>query len=340
MPAATVPLSTVFCADDADVVIRAEGALDLHAHKCILSLASPILKSMFADPQTPSDPLDTLPRIDVEGSPETWENILRTIYPISNPTVDNLADLGSLLSAAQKYEMQYIVDIHKRGLENPVFIREDPLRLYAIACACGLEDQAKYVARNAELLTITRHPDLDGLHVLMTFGSYHRLISFLAERDNELHQALGGVWISLDSNCDCNTRLKEDLYNKIKENLKRPYLQAEEVYLKALEDRSRYSQPACTSPMKCSFVDSEIKAFIERVIQEREKMCDELMFEKRYVKRHPTALYPKLSSSILLFPGSYVPGDRRKSWSLATSVSKPGHFLECFRPDEICMTRF
>jgi len=282
-PAAMVPLSTVFCADDADVVIHVKGVLDFRAHKCIMSLASPTFKKMFAGPQTPPDTPDTLPHIDVDGPAETWENILRTIYPMSNPTIDDPDHLGSILFTAQEYEMQHVMDIHKMGLENRAFIQGDPLRLYAITCMCGLEDQAKYVARNAELLTITRCPDLDDLHIWMTFGSYHRLISFLAERDSEWCQALGGVWISPDSNCDCNTRLREDLYNKIKENLKRPYLQVEEVYLKALEDRSRYSQPACASP-KCLFVDSEIKVFIEHMIQERENVCDRLMFEKRYVK--------------------------------------------------------
>ena len=270
---------------------------------------------MFAGPQTPSDTPDTLPHIDVEGPAETWETILRTIYPVSSPTIDDLDDLDglvSLLLTAQEYEMQYIMDIHKKGLENRVFIREDPLRLYAIACACELEDQAKYVARNAELLTITRCPDLDGLYIWMSFGSYHRLISFLAERDHEWYQTLGGVRISLDSNCDCDTQSKEDLYNKIKQNLKRSHLQVEEVYLKALEDRSRCFQPACTSPTKCSFVDSEIKVFIERMMQEREKLCDKLMFEKRYVKPHPTAFHLKLPSSVPLFPGSYVPEDGGK----------------------------
>ena len=136
---AAVPLSTVFCADDADVVIRAAGTLDFRAHKFILSLVSPIFKDMFTVPQPPTGTPGTLPQVDVDESAETWENILRTIYPMPHPTIDNIHDLKSLLFAAKKYEMQPLVDVHKNGLGNPTFVQDVPLRLYAIACACGLE---------------------------------------------------------------------------------------------------------------------------------------------------------------------------------------------------------
>ena len=279
-----VPLSTTFCADDADMVIRAAGKLDFRVHKCILSLVSPLFEEVLTgSPQSPTDAPGILPHLDVQDSPKTWENILRTIYPMSNPTIDDLDDLESVLLVAREYQIQSIIDIHQKGLENWAFIQRDPLRLYAIACMLGFEDQAKYVARNAELLAITRRSDVSDLEGL-TVDSYHNLVSFLAERDNEWDQTLGEARISLDPNCDCNTQWKESLYNKVKKNLKRPYLRTEEIYLKALEDRWRYPQPACTSVIKCSFPSLEIKTFIERMMKEREKVCDKLVYEKRYVK--------------------------------------------------------
>ena len=81
-PTADVPLSTDFCADDADLIIRAAGTLDFRVHKLILSLASPFFKDMFTLPQPPSDTPETLPHVDVQESPKTWENILQTIYPL------------------------------------------------------------------------------------------------------------------------------------------------------------------------------------------------------------------------------------------------------------------
>ena len=68
---AAIPLSTVFCADDADVVIRTAGPLDFHVHKPILSLVSPVFKAMFTLPQPPTNTPDTLPHIDVEESAGT-----------------------------------------------------------------------------------------------------------------------------------------------------------------------------------------------------------------------------------------------------------------------------
>ena len=281
-PIPKIPLSTVFYADDADVVIRAAGQLDFRAHKCILSVISPVFKVMFTTPE-PLIKSSFLPHVDVQGSPKTWENILRTVYPMPNPTIDKLEDLESLFLVAGKYQMRSVIDLHKSCFANQAFLREDPLRLYAVACASGLEDQAKYVARNVELLTVTRRSDASGLKGL-TVGSYHRLISFLAERDNEWYKTLSEARISLNHNCGCNVRLKEELYNEIKENLKRPYLYVEEIYLKALEDRSRYSQQTCASGTKCLFISSGIRAFIERMIKERDKVCDKLLREKRYIE--------------------------------------------------------
>ena len=291
---AAVLLSPDFCADDADVVIRAAGVLDFRVHKLILSLASPVFKDMFTIPQPLTDALDALPHVDVDESAETWEFILRTVYPMPHPIIDDLDDLEPLLLAAKKYEMQPLIDIHKKGLENLAFVQEDPLRLYAIACACGLEDQAKFVARNSELLTVTRRFNI-GDPKGVSLGSYHNLVSFLAERDNEWYQTLARAPISLDADgCRCRAQLKEELYSKIRENLKRPYLQTEQVYLKALEDRSRYGPLVCNGAERCSTVDSGMRGFIERMVADRESLCDRFMREKRYVQRRPSALPPEL----------------------------------------------
>ncbi|KAF9781656.1 hypothetical protein BJ322DRAFT_1077504 [Thelephora terrestris] len=170
-----------FCANGADVVIRPAGGPEFRAHKAILSLVSPVFKDMFTLPQPPFEkPFDepeTLPHVDVQDSPKTWEIILRTIYPTS------------LLSAAQTYEMECVIEVHKKAFENRAFILEDPLHLFSIACACGFEDQATYVARNAELMEFTRRFDPSNLKGL-TFGAYGRLVSFLAERDSEWHRIL------------------------------------------------------------------------------------------------------------------------------------------------------
>ena len=121
---------------------------------------------------------------------------------MSNPVIDNLDDLESLLFAAEKYEMRCIIDLHKRSCKNRAFMQGGPLHFYAIACRCGLDDQAKNVARSADLLTVIRRSqchDLKGL----TLASHCRLITFLVERDNNLHLILERGWVSFESHCIC-----------------------------------------------------------------------------------------------------------------------------------------
>jgi len=282
---AAVPLSTDFCADDADVIIRAAGTLDFHVHKLILSFASPVFRDMFTLPQPPTDTPGTLPRVDISESPETWENILRTIYPMQRPIIDDLDGLGSLLIAAKKYEMQFILDSHKGIFKDREFIQRDPLRLYAIACICGFEDQAKYVARNAQHLAVTRRSSIANLEGL-TMASYHRLVSFLAERDHRWNEALDDTSLAFDRSrrCNCGADMIGAFGNKIKENLKSPSLREEEFYLSALEERARLRKQGCGMTIGCLVENPRIKQFIERMAEKREKLCVELMGDTQYVQ--------------------------------------------------------
>lgn len=65
--------------------------------------------------------------------------------PLPNPTIDDLDDLDPRLLVALEYQIQSILNVHKRGPENRTFVQEDPLYLYTIACMWGFEDQAKSV---------------------------------------------------------------------------------------------------------------------------------------------------------------------------------------------------
>ena len=276
---ASVPLSTDFCAEDADVIIRAAGTLDFRVHKFILSFASPIFRDMFTLPQPPTDTPGTLPHVDISESPETWENILRTIYPMQRPVIDDLDGLGSLLLAAKKYEMQFILDSHKSIFQDREFIQQDPLHLYAIACACEFENEAKYVARNAQHLAVTRRPNTGNLEGL-TIASYHRLVSFLAERDHEWSEAT----LAFDYLCECGRQLIMDFGNKVKEDLNSLSLRTDELHLRALQERLRFRREGCQKVSRCLTTDSGIKAFIERMVEKREKLCDKLMGDIQYVR--------------------------------------------------------
>ena len=269
---ADVPVSTDFCADDADVIIRAAGTLDFRVHKTILSLVSPFFKDMFTLPQPTSNTPETLPHVDVQQSAKTWENILRTIYPMPHPIINNLNDLESLLFAARAYDIRPIFDIHKKALENVEFIKQDPLRLFAIARACGLEDQASYVAKNAELLKVAKHPNPDGLEGL-SFGAYSGLVSFLVQRDDEWRRTLQNESVP----CDCDDQSRESFFGRVKQDLLTPYLQTEEVYFRALQYRVA-CELTCSSAW-CPCEGSAIKKFIKKMMGKRGKVYNSFQLQ-------------------------------------------------------------
>ena len=80
--------------------------------------------------------------------------------------------------------------------------------------------------------------------------------------------------------CGCNRQLIESLSDDIKGVLKWPCLPTEEVYLRTLEGRP---QLTCGKTY-CPLSDSGIKAFIERVVGERESLCNKLMNDTQYVQ--------------------------------------------------------
>ena len=272
-PTPTFPLSATFRTDpNADVIIRTEGAVDFRVHKCILSLVSPVFKDMFTIPQPPTGTPGVLPHVDVQDPPGAWENILRTIYPMPNPTIDNLDELETLLLTAKKYEIQFVIDSHKQRFEDRAFIRDDPLRLYAIACAGGFEEQAKYVARHAKHQTVVRRAGIGDMKGL-TLDSYHRLIVFLMERDDEWNRIIANATIPNITSCTCPRR--NFVYKSIKQNLPTPYLRADEIYFRALEDNSEGCK---TDQLNCMVSKLRINNFVDSVDKAKDAACDKFMW--------------------------------------------------------------
>ena len=134
-----------------------------------------------------------------------------------------------------------------------------------------VEDQAKYVARHAEHLKVVRRADVGNLKGL-TLESYHRLVSFLVERDKEQQRTLTTARIPYEGSCHCSPK---EVYGKIKRDLDIPYLPTGEIYLKALE----YSSKTCDEIYGgCALEALEIKEFIELMVKERDMVCDKLMW--------------------------------------------------------------
>ena len=170
---------------ESDVILRASGGKELHAHKLILSIASPVFRDMFSIPQPPTES-SQLPIVDVDEPPEALEVFLRIIYPISNPPIDDIEKWAPVLRLADKYDAGVVIDVHREYLLS-MRLDSPPIHTYAILCFCGREKEAEAVARRvsfASLASLHSHP----LFCLVTLEHYKRLVGFLVARDKRTRE--------------------------------------------------------------------------------------------------------------------------------------------------------
>ena len=172
---------------DADIILRASGGKEFHAHKLVLSLASPVFRDMFSIPQPPDTSSQT-PIIDVDDPPETLELFLQIIYPIRNPPTNGAETLASLLRLADKYDAKVALDAHKDYLPS-ICVGIPPIYMYAIFSARGREKEAEAAARRVSFASLTflkSSPLLSS----MTVEHYQRLMEFMVARDKKMRQMI------------------------------------------------------------------------------------------------------------------------------------------------------
>jgi hypothetical protein len=138
--------------EDADVVIRAGDKALFRVHKVVLKKASLVFRDMFNIPQSPSiiddrEEIDGLPLVDVTESEHTLELLLTLCYPIRRPDFNDPADIALTLKAAVKYAMDLITDTLRELWASVA--TSDPLRAFAVACSCGLAEEATVAAKLA-----------------------------------------------------------------------------------------------------------------------------------------------------------------------------------------------
>lgn len=172
---------------DADVILRSCDLVDFRVFKVVLSLASPVFKSMFTLPQSLSsaqstvaddeDHRDGIPVVRLSEDARTLEDVLRSFYPVSVPCVDSMEDIARVLTVAGKYE----IDMFRRRAREMLMNRvdEDPVCAYAIALRFELEGivtKAAMASLAFQHSTILDYP-LPALS-LVTAEQYRRLLSF------------------------------------------------------------------------------------------------------------------------------------------------------------------
>jgi hypothetical protein len=173
---------------NADVILRASGGREFHAHKLVLSLASSVFRDMFSVPQPqPTEP-SQLPIVDVNDPPGALEMFLRIIYPTRTPLINDLGTVAAVLRLADKYDARDVLDVHRDYLPS-TYSSLLPIQMYAILCACGREEEAGAAARRAPFASL-KILDSNPLLQLITTTQYQRLTSFMIARDRRMREII------------------------------------------------------------------------------------------------------------------------------------------------------
>ena len=136
-----------FNQSSADVTLHTADGVDFHVHSHILSQASPVFADMFSLPQPSSISRDedaVRPIVDVTDDSKTLERLLRLCYPIGKEKLDELEDIVPVLQAALKYDMEWPISLVTTDLL--AIAPRSPLKVWAVACRCGLEVLAQRAA--------------------------------------------------------------------------------------------------------------------------------------------------------------------------------------------------
>ena len=136
-----------FDAIDADIVVRSSDPVDFSVHRIILSMGSAFCRIAQLQDEAPT-------LVPVAENSGTLDTFLRIFYPLVDPEVDSLSHLRRVLAAGVnlKYDAPSVVASMRNALVGPRFLESDPVRVFAIACLCQLEEEARVAAKRAVVL--------------------------------------------------------------------------------------------------------------------------------------------------------------------------------------------
>lgn len=168
----------------ADVVLRSSDGESLDSWKTLLSMSSPVFSAMFTLPQPEtSNSVDAgcPPVIDLTEDSCTLGHILSLCHPASFTgrqfEVKDVRELGAVLEATTKYDMENIRSVVLKELTKPSFLCKDPMRIYALACQYECREAARLAAKHTLALpTWAREyvPELEKINA----GRLHRLLLY------------------------------------------------------------------------------------------------------------------------------------------------------------------
>ncbi|KAK0221469.1 hypothetical protein IW262DRAFT_902655 [Armillaria fumosa] len=164
-----------------DIILVSSDEVAFHAHKSILSLASPFFKDMFTLPQPMI--IASKPIISMAEDSEMLDKLLRLCYPVVDPSFANLTELFRVLTImVRKYLMD---DVARRARpELRKYVQEEPLRVFAIAYSLQWKEEIdeavkQFLSRpllNCDARGIVELDALDSARALFRLFQFHRVL--------------------------------------------------------------------------------------------------------------------------------------------------------------------
>ncbi|KAI0779443.1 hypothetical protein C8Q74DRAFT_1367341 [Fomes fomentarius] len=129
---------------DADIILRSADNVEFWLYKVIIAKSSSVFRGMLTLPDAHAHNKPQV--VSVSEDADTLENLLRFCYPVQRPAFHTVDQLGTVLTAARKYDMPSVLEDLLRCAE-PFLHSSPPLRVYLIAYKCELPGLARQAAR-------------------------------------------------------------------------------------------------------------------------------------------------------------------------------------------------
>lgn len=191
------PSHSFFQAPNADVILQSSDGVLYHSFRWILAEASPVLREMLGPPPAPPVFPESLERVVLSEPASVLEPLLRLLYPVTpQPEFTCLLTLKAVLAASLKYEIALASNTLRQVLVSPYFLENETLRVYAIACQFGLDDEAKIISRATLAIALLDQPLCEELKIISAYD-YCRLLNLRRTRAT----AMKGVLVLRGASC-------------------------------------------------------------------------------------------------------------------------------------------
>ncbi|KAJ3495753.1 hypothetical protein NLJ89_g10578 [Agrocybe chaxingu] len=121
----------------ADVVLRSSDKVDFYVLKAFLAFSSPVLRDKFAESSSSTQGLH--PVFSVKAGSGALRVVLLLCYPRMQPRLENTNEIIAAYAVAQGFKMEAVMKELEEMLLMPAVMKQEPLRIFAIAIWRGWE---------------------------------------------------------------------------------------------------------------------------------------------------------------------------------------------------------